>query len=107
MFKFLAEKYDANEDGKLSAEEYDRSEETFKRFDTNKDGVLTASDWPAGNSGKRRRGGRRNHGADDAPAVGDKAPDLKLSHILDEEKTVQISSFAGSKPVALIFGSCT
>lgn len=105
VFKFLAEKYDANDDGELSKEEYDRSEEAFKRFDTNKDGVLTAADWSGGNA--RMRGGRRRNQSDAAPAVGDVAPDFTLTHIEDEEKQVQLSSFAGEKPVALIFGSCT
>lgn len=105
VFKFLAQKYDADKDGKLTKEEYDRSEEAFKRFDTNKDGVLTAADWSGGNA--RQRGGRRRNQADAAPTVGDKAPDFTLTHIEDKEKQVQLSSFAGDKPVALIFGSCT
>ena len=107
VFKFLAQKYDANNDGELSQEEYDRSQENFKRFDTNKDGVLTAADWSAGNSGRGKRGGRRNHGGGSVPSVGEKAPDFMLSHIKDKEKQVRLSSFAGDKPVALIFGSCT
>lgn len=106
VFKFLAQKYDANNDGELTKEEYDRSEENFSRFDTNKDGVLTAADWSA-HSGRQRRGGRRNHAGGSAPKVGDDAPDFTLTHIEDEEKQVQLSSFAGKKPVALIFGSCT
>ena len=104
VFKFLSEKYDADKDGKITAEEYDRSKENFTRFDTNKDGVLTAEDWSS-QSG-RSRGGRRGGGAD-APVVGEKAPDFKLTEIKDETKEVKLSSFTGDKPVALIFGSCT
>jgi len=104
VFKFLAGKYDADKDGKISAKEYDRSKENFTRFDTNKDGVLTAADW-SGNSGRSRRG--QPHGKSNAPSVGDQAPELKLTEILDETKEVKLSSFAGDKPVALIFGSCT
>ena len=104
VFKFLAEKYDTNNDGEISSKEYDRSEENFTRFDTNKDGVLTAADW-AGNTGRSRRSQPR--GGSDAPAVGDQAPDFTLTEIMDETKEVKLSSFAGSKPVALIFGSCT
>ena len=108
VFSFLAEKYDMNFDGKLSREEYDRSEENFKRFDTNKDGELTPDDWSGGTRGKRGRGGgRQGHDSAAAPKVGDQAPDFTLTHINDETKTVQLSSFAGSKPVALLFGSCT
>jgi len=108
VFKFLAEKYDKDKDGKLSREEYDRSEENFVRFDTNKDGELTADDWSGGRRGRRGRGGgRQKHDDSGAPKVGDQAPDFSLTHINDETKTVQLSSFAGSKPVALLFGSCT
>ena len=110
VFKFLAEKYDKDDDGKLTAEEYDRSEENFKKFDTNKDGVLTAEDWAGG--GGRARGQRGSRGGSSAgrgtaPAEGAKAPDFSLTHILDAKKTEKLSSYAGSKPVALIFGSCT
>ena len=104
VFKFLAEKYDADKDGKITAEEYDRSEENFARFDTNKDGVLTTADW-SGRTGRTRRGQPR--GSSEAPSVGEQAPDFKLTEILDETKEIKLSSFAGSKPVALVFGSCT
>ena len=104
VFKFLSEKYDADEDGKITAEEYDRSEENFTRFDTNKDGVLTAADWSS-KSGRSRS--KQPRGKSDAPAVGEQAPEFKLTEIVDETKEVQLSSFAGNKPVALIFGSCT
>ena len=38
--------------------------------------------------------------------VGDSAPDFKLS-LLDKSGEVQLSSFRGSKPVVLVFGSYT
>lgn len=41
-----------------------------------------------------------------APAVGSDAPDFKLPHLGGAEQ-VQLSSFRGRKPVALIFGSYT
>ena len=104
VFKFLAEKYDADKDGKITAEEYDRSEENFTRFDTNKDGVLTAADW-SGRTGRTRRGQPR--GRSEAPSVGEQAPDFKLTEILNETKEIKLSSFSGNKPVALVFGSCT
>ena len=40
-------------------------------------------------------------------AVGKKAPDFDLPTIKDPKKTIKLSSFAGKKPVALIFGSYT
>lgn len=107
VFKFLADKYDANSDGKLTKEEYDRSEENFQRFDTNKDGVLSADDWSDGKAANRSRGRQRHAGGSAAPSEGEQAPDFTLTHVLDDKKEVQLSSFAGSKPVALIFGSCT
>jgi len=109
VWKFLAEKYDKNDDDELSKTEYGRSEETFDRLDTNKDGVLSAVDW-ASSGRSARRGGRRGKqhgGGKAAPKVGDKAPDFTLTHVLDKTKKAKLSSFSGSKPVALIFGSCT
>jgi hypothetical protein len=105
VWKFLSEKYDKNKDGKLTKEEYDRSDEKFNGFDLNKDGVLTAEDWTAkGNS----RGGRSRGGdSSAAPAKGDVAPEFSLTTVADESKIVKLSSFAGKKPVALVFGSCT
>ncbi len=41
-----------------------------------------------------------------APAVGSNAPDFKLPR-LEGGEMVQLSSFHGKKPVALIFGSYT
>ncbi len=41
-----------------------------------------------------------------APAVGADAPDFKLPRLARSEQ-VQLSSFRGRKPVALIFGSYT
>ncbi|MFQ5506075.1 MAG: EF-hand domain-containing protein [Planctomycetota bacterium] len=41
------------------------------------------------------------------PVKGDPAPDFTLAMSDDPDKTVTLSSFAGKKPVALIFGSYT
>ena len=41
-----------------------------------------------------------------APEIGSDAPDFKLPR-LDSAEQVQLSSFRGQKPVALIFGSYT
>lgn len=96
---FVAKKYDTDKDGKVTAKEYTRGEEAFASLDANSDGVLNEDDW-----GSR---GRSRGGSGDAPAVGDVAPDFTLSQIRDAEKTVTLSDFAGKKPVALLFGSCT
>ena len=98
-WKFVAKKYDANGDDAVSLEEYTRGETAFKALDTNSDGVVNEDDWK-GRSRKR-------HGDDDAPSAGDAAPDFSLTEIKDPETTVTLSDFAGQKPVALLFGSCT
>ena len=97
-WKFVAEKYDANNDGSVSLAEYTRGEAAFKALDTNSDGVLAENDW-----GKRTR----RKGRDSAPDAGDVAPDFSLTQIDDPESIVTLSEFAGQKPVALLFGSCT
>lgn len=201
---FFAERYDKDKDGAISAQEYGRGAETFRRLDANNDGQLTQADF-AGDSQGRRRGGQgrgaRNgnlqrgrllargldrdrsgdiskaewtkllkllpdegefaekrlheygisrrtsgrlmtlfdlsgdgkvtrkevellHGNFDAnqdgvlskaelssaartASKGQRAPDFDLPTLTDTKKTVKLSSFAGKKPVALIFGSYT
>jgi len=98
-WKFVAEKYDANKDGKVTAKEYTRGEEAFKSLDTDSDGVLNEKDW---STRTRNRGG-----SGDAPEMGDTAPDFSLTEIRNADNTITLSDFAGKQPVALIFGSCT
>jgi hypothetical protein len=97
-WKFVANKYDANKDGSVSLTEYTRGETAFKELDANSDGVLNEEDW----QGRSRR---RTSGS--APRKGDAAPDFSLTKIKDADSTVTLSEFAGQKPVALLFGSCT
>lgn len=97
-WEFVAKNYDADKDGSVTAKEYTRGAEAFKNLDNNGDGVLDKSDWEAGS---RRGGGGQ------APVAGDVAPDFSLTEIRDQSKTVALSDFAGNKPVALLFGSCT
>jgi len=42
---FLAEKYDADRDGQVTAAEYPRSAASFARLDRNGDGMLSPPDW--------------------------------------------------------------
>ena len=102
-WRFLADKYDTDKDGRLTKDEYDRGEETFERLDRNKDGVLTADDWKGARG--RRRPGSATRG--EAPTVGKRAPDFELAYVKEPDRTVRLSSFVGKQPVALIFGSCT
>ena len=104
-FQFLAEKYDTNGDGKIDSKEYTRDKQTFKRLDQNKDGQLTVEDWQSRGGFRGRRGNARR--IDKAPTKGQAAPDFELTQIQDAEKKLLLSSFAGKKPVALVFGSCT
>ena len=104
VFGFLAEKYDKNGDGKISPEEHDRGEELFARLDKDGDRFLTAKDWevevPRAKPSARQK-------SQTAPEAGVVAPDFELTLVNDASKTVKLSSFAGDKPVALIFGSCS
>jgi hypothetical protein len=104
-WKFLADKYDADKDGVVSAAEYTRDASTFTRLDRNKDGVLTAEDW-AGDE-RRGRGGGASRPRSKAPEWGQMAPDFELTFVRDAKQKAKLSSYIGDKPVALIFGSCT
>jgi Ca2+-binding EF-hand superfamily protein len=56
VWKFLAEKYDANDDGKITPKEYGRGAEKFGGYDQNQDGSITKDDFSGGS--RRRPGGR-------------------------------------------------
>ncbi|MDJ0974348.1 MAG: EF-hand domain-containing protein [Planctomycetota bacterium] len=45
VWAFHADKYDADEDGRITPEEYGRGEVGFKRLDADQDGVLTKADF--------------------------------------------------------------
>ena len=95
---FVAKKYDANKDGSVSLSEYSRGEVAFKELDINSDGVLDEADW---------QGRSHRKPVEAAPSEGDVAPDFSLTSIKDPASTITLSDFAGKKPVALLFGSCT
>ena len=196
VWSVLAERYDKNGDGRITAEEYPRGKAKFVAYDADTDGVLTAADFEevggmdfgrmrlgrsimaadldesgdveaeewkawldslgadrdgvipesefkAPESG--RRGGGRSASLDRdgdgklelsdlelvyilvdtngdgdldahelsgrpyqvAAKVGRKAPDFELALAKDVERKVRLSSFAGKRPVALVFGSYT
>ena len=46
-FVWLADRYDADGDGTITEEEFDREGAEFARLDRNEDGVLDAADYPA------------------------------------------------------------
>lgn len=103
-FNVLAEKYDKDGDGTITSEEYTRDEQRFAAIDRNRDGKLTAADY----EGRRGGGGGMARPAEDSlPKAGDRAPDFKLAYAKKKSKLVKLSSFAGKRPVALVFGSYT
>ncbi len=109
VWEFLATKYDRNQDGQLTADEYDRGQAAFSQLDRNRDGVVTAADWSVDSQQAKAANRKRRQTPSDtaAPAVGQLAPDFELPLVKDSDRRVRLSSFAGQKPVALIFGSYT
>ena len=100
-WEYLAEKYDADENGEITPEEYGRDELHFKRLDVDSDGIISkaeiderdrSSRAERGGRGGRfgggrggRRGGRGGRGAGEerpsvgtAPLEGSEAPDFEL-----------------------------
>ncbi len=75
--------------------EFDELEGVAKGADADRDGKISAAEI---------RGGRGSRSA--APSVGKRAPDFDLPYKTGDE-TAKLSSFAGKRPVALIFGSYT
>lgn len=59
IWERMSEEFDANGDGVISREEYDREASRFPRLDSDGDGVLTAADVEAAHAarGTRRAGG--------------------------------------------------
>ena len=97
--------YDKNQDGKIThAEASGRLARRFVQIDANDDGMIDQGELAQlANRIDRRRTGRDGNGS---AVEGKTAPDFKLKS-LDGKRTVQLSSFAGRKPVALVFGSYT
>ncbi len=113
-WEYLADKYDADEDGKITPEEYGRDETHFKRLDVDSDGVIAkaeieerdrASRDSRGGRGGGRSGGRGGRGGRGeggrrgprgegeerldrgvAPLEGSEAPDFELL-VLAEKKS--------------------
>ena len=117
-FERIAERHDADKDGKITRTEWKGPEQYFDRMDRNGDGVITAADFkgglPGGGGGGPGRmqqgglpggaGGTGGGSGGGGPDVGQPAPDFKLK--LLDGKEAQLSSLKG-KPVVLVFGSCT
>lgn len=111
-WEHLAAKYDRNQDGRISRKEYGRDQLHWDRLDGNGDGFLEQAEIES----RKRRGGRTPRRSGVAPRRGRKAPDFKLRQIdgpgMQEKSggkkpSIRLSSYAGRRPVALIFGSYT
>ncbi|MEM7166129.1 MAG: hypothetical protein AAF581_11730 [Planctomycetota bacterium] len=108
MVRRMIGRLDRDNDGQSTVAELQTLHESVDR---DGDGDLSAAEV---GSGRRRgfRGGapsgrNRGGGAPAPPQAGDSAPDFTLPYATDIEKTVTLSSYAGKRPVALIFGSYT
>ncbi|MHC4079471.1 MAG: EF-hand domain-containing protein [Planctomycetota bacterium] len=106
-FGMLRRALDGNGDGSVQITEFGA---TFKRLDADSSKELAGAEM--GGDSRGRSGGRGGRGAAGVPQPGQPAPDFDLP-LADqpagakEEVTIQLSSLAGKKPVALIFGSYT
>lgn len=104
--QLLLAKYDADKDGRITRKEYPRTDEAFANLDRDRDGAIDAKDLdvapqrPAAQAQARRAEAK-------LPKVGDPAPDFALPMLGMKDTEVKLSSFAGDRPVALIFGSYT
>ncbi|MBI5850263.1 MAG: hypothetical protein HZB39_04380 [Planctomycetes bacterium] len=111
-WRFIAEQHDQDRDGVVTAAEYGRGAEAFARLDRDGDGRITAQDFALP---MRRAAAGRARGV--GTRVGDPAPDFDLPRLARQQSagsepatsdaTLRLSSFAGKRPVALIFGSWT
>lgn len=100
-FRFLLEALDRDADGAIGLDEL---EAWFEVADRDGDGVLAGAEMPS--AGGRRGRGERPGRPEPLARVGEPAPDFTLKPP-DGGEPVTLSSFAGKKPVALIFGSYT
>ena len=116
---------DTDGDGEISSQEIEGAAAAIKKLDKNGDGKVSSdelSGFPGGRFGGgfggQGRPGRERRPTDrperfgssgDGSVVaeeGEPAPNFKLTS-LDGKRQVELTSFAGNKPVALLFGSYT
>ena len=89
----MLQSLDRDGDGRLQREDI---ASIFGQLDADASGVIESGEL-----------GSTVRTASSAPQQGDAAPDFELPYADDKAKTVRLSSFAGKRPVALVFGSYT
>lgn len=89
--------FDQDWDGKFTRGDLDIA---WRDLDVDGDGVLQGREVERWRSLSPRPRGN-------PPRVGDPAPDFELPRADDPEQRVRLSSFVGTRPVALVFGSYT
>jgi hypothetical protein len=108
VWRYLQGRYDADHDGRLTRAEYSRSERGFRNLDVSGDGIVSALDFDP-SFDEVLRGPWKSleefEYGEGGPAVGELAPPLRLESTAGE--TIDLASFSGRKPVALVFGSFT
>lgn len=104
VWRFLAAQYDADHDGRITAPEYTRSHEGFRRLDADHDGAVTRLDFDARYDGVPRQEEAFTWG-EGGPEVGQPAPEFTLP--TTSGTSLSLASFRGQKPVVLVFGSFT
>ena len=106
--RFLG-RLDRDEDGKIEIADL---RPIFGELDRDDSGSveeteLARVDRGRGRGERSRRGARGERATTDVPQPGDVAPDFELPYAKDKSKVAKLSSFAGDRPVALVFGSYT
>lgn len=108
VWRFLAARYDVDQDGRVTRAEYPRSERGFRNLDASADGVLSPLDFDASFDAVLRGPWKSLEDfeyGEGGPVVGDLAPAIRLATLAGE--TVELAAFRGRRPVALVFGSFT
>lgn len=98
----LCGQYDSNRDERIAPGEYPRGELAFTRLDADQDGVVTVADF-AEEWNERPRA--KLMWGEGGPELGDEAPNFRLETTRGE--SIELASFRGELPVALVFGSFT
>ena len=134
VWEFLVDKYDANEDGRITKKEYTGISDRWKLLDLDGNGWIDEKEVESRGRVAKPRPDKKKV---TAPKVGRRAPTFELEVMTDlahlpedapdeepevdpkegkrsdkdakpkEPETIALADFRGKKPVALIFGSYT